>query len=1197
MLERIQFYLKHSWNDMIVSKWRTLFALLCISAGVAAVVGLQTLGVMIEHALTSDLQEVNRGDLRIRVATEDPEVQQIGRDRGHITPTNTARAAFTNEGINALSLWIRVRDPEAIISYQHIFPFDLLSSLGSLRKLDSTSATGLFLDAENASPALAQNLTSSTDIIISQSLAETLNAEVDSPLVFVESSKIYYVQAIVEDNLLATLSETEATNFFILSPVAIADFAEDSTIERAQPFTLTIEKINDTETVRGLIIDKTIYPLHGAIKTLDGRTLDEAITRPNEILISDTVAQKFDLKIGDEVLIGGSEEAFTINGLVEVKVETLINPETALFGFYYVDLSAVPLFTAYDEDLVTENNDGNRYAREIYVKLSNSGDRAEIQTFAKEMSEQYPYIWVRTTHDLEEQYAMIIGALQDLLLIMGLVSLLIGGIGIIQTMMVIVARRTTEIAILKTVGLQARQISILFLVESIMLGIGGSFIGIPFGLGIAWLFQPAGEFLFSQELQWVFDPTVGLRGLVLGVVITSIFGLIPTLIAGQIRPGSILRPSELTLPRAGVIQMVFALAIIFVVLGLVAWSILGSGISPDPDGFWGIVAFGLAFGLAVGIGGAAIGSGLPLIHQELVELNASERRVRNILLGLGLIVQTILQGVLFFALNIILVVLIWQELTNPAIYVCMAVASIIGLGLSGLTYHNQRQVPLVLGSVLFGFMGVTLIGTILGSLLGLLISLTIGGLTSDVWRFLVDFASNIILVEGAIIGIGLVIGVLWLIIALLIYLPSFGIPDIKLSLRSLSENRNRVSTTILALVIGVVALSLVLMLTDAIRKRFSISLSEQAGGNVFVFVPPGDDWQSAANNLTDIVSSADGVNSYNIITNYTVEFITIIKPDGSRLTKEDIIDNVNAELIKQHRPENRLNELIDYSLNFIDGRTVIEPDALPKREFRDDNRQLTPQDAGQRRVVIVGNEAMLYAGIEVGDLLVFDFPNATNPYGTPARLKFEVVGITDEPLGNLSNAGTNVIYAPYDSFLDYPPDAMGAVIDIEDDKIEPLKKQIGKEIPEAFVLETTLLDQLFTEIINRFITLPIMVSILAIFTAGVVIANSVALSTLERQREIGIMKAIGLQRERVLGMLLFENSLMGLLGGIIGVGASVLLLIFVWKWIFDADLRDAIPIEIALLLMLGCIGIALIASIFSAWRASGEKPMNVLRYE
>ncbi len=1197
MLERIQFYLKHSWNDMIVSKWRTLFALLCISAGVAAVVGLQTLGVMIEHALTSDLQEVNRGDLRIRVGTEGPELLQEGRDRGHITPTNTARSAFTNEGINAISLWIKVRDPEAVISYQHIFPFDLLSGVGSLRKVDRTTATGIWLDSENAPPNLAENLTDPTDIILSETLAQTLDAEKGSAISFTESPEIYTVQAIVADTELANLSNSSAQEFFILPGPSLDDFSLGNEIGANDPITLRIEKINDTETVRGLIIDKNIYPLHGDIETLDGRTLPEAIEQPTDILISDTVAQKFGFKIGDQVLIGGSDEVFTIRGLVEVKVETLINPETAIFGFYYVDLEAVPLFSAYDEDLVQDGTDGNRYAREIYVKLSNSGDRQEIADFAKEMSSDFPYIWARTTYDLEEQYETIIGALQDLLLIMGLVSLLIGGIGIIQTMMVIVARRTTEIAILKTVGLQAQQISILFLVESIMLGIGGSLIGIPFGLGIAWLFQPAGEFLFAQELQWVFDPMVSIRGLVLGVVITSIFGLLPTLVAGQIRPGSILRPSELQLPRAGIVQMVMALAIIFVVLGLVAWSILGDGISPDPNGVWGVIIFGLAFGLAVGIGGAAIGSGLPLVHQDPAELNARERQGRRILLGLGLIVQTILQGILFFALNIIVVVIIWAELSNPAIYVCIAIAFVIGLILSALTYRNQPQVPLVLGAVFFGFIGVTFVGTLLGSIFGLLLSLTVGGLTGDVWRFLVDFASNIILVEVAIIGIGVIIGVLWLIIALIIYLPSFGIPDIKLSLRSLSEKRNRVSTTILALVIGVVALSLVLMLTDAIRKRFSISLEEQAGGNVFIFVPPGDDWQATADNLTDIVSNADGVRSYNIATNYTVEFVTVIKPDGTRLDKEDIIANVNAELARQHRPEDRLNELIDYSLNFVDGRSVTQPDALPKRNFRGENRQLTPEDAGQRRIVIVGNEAMFFSGIEVGDLLVFDFPNADNPYGTPARLKFEVVGITDEQIGDLGNAGTNVIYAPYDSFLDYPPDAMGAVVDIEDSEIPALRQQVGKQVPEAFILETTLLDQLFTEIINRFITLPIMVSILAIFTAGVVIANSVALSTLERQREIGIMKAIGLHRERVLGMLLFENSLMGLLGGIIGVGASVLLLIFVWKWIFDADLSDAIPISIALLLMLGCIVIALIASIFSAWRASGEKPMNVLRYE
>ena len=66
MLENFSFYLKHSINDLRVNGQRTFFALLCIAAGVAAIVSLQTLAVMIQSTLIGSLQESNRGDISIQ---------------------------------------------------------------------------------------------------------------------------------------------------------------------------------------------------------------------------------------------------------------------------------------------------------------------------------------------------------------------------------------------------------------------------------------------------------------------------------------------------------------------------------------------------------------------------------------------------------------------------------------------------------------------------------------------------------------------------------------------------------------------------------------------------------------------------------------------------------------------------------------------------------------------------------------------------------------------------------------------------------------------------------------------------------------------------------------------------------------------------------------------------------------------------
>jgi putative ABC transport system permease protein len=120
-----------------------------------------------------------------------------------------------------------------------------------------------------------------------------------------------------------------------------------------------------------------------------------------------------------------------------------------------------------------------------------------------------------------------------------------------------------------------------------------------------------------------------------------------------------------------------------------------------------------------------------------------------------------------------------------------------------------------------------------------------------------------------------------------------------------------------------------------------------------------------------------------------------------------------------------------------------------------------------------------------------------------------------------------------------------------------------------------------------------MVALLGLVVGGVVIANSVALTTMERRREIAVMKSVGLQRERVLGMLLLENGILGFIGGLLGVGISLLALII----LLAVGGGLVIPYGTALLLMLLCVLVALIAAGTTAWGASGEKPLNVLRYE
>ncbi|MEJ0013938.1 MAG: ABC transporter permease [Bauldia sp.] len=129
----------------------------------------------------------------------------------------------------------------------------------------------------------------------------------------------------------------------------------------------------------------------------------------------------------------------------------------------------------------------------------------------------------------------ISGVLTGLLSAVAGVSLLVGGIGIMNIMLVSVTERTREIGIRLAIGAQARQVLLQFLVEAVVLSLFGGVLGIALGLGLAAI---GGRFL---SVPFIFNPTIVAIAFVFSALVGVAFGYFPARRAARLDPIEALR--------------------------------------------------------------------------------------------------------------------------------------------------------------------------------------------------------------------------------------------------------------------------------------------------------------------------------------------------------------------------------------------------------------------------------------------------------------------------------------------------------------------------------------------------------------------------------------------------------------------------------------------------------------------------------
>lgn len=167
--------------------------------------------------------------------------------------------------------------------------------------------------------------------------------------------------------------------------------------------------------------------------------------------------------------------------------------------------------------------------------------KRKLRKFRGEKEDQETFT-IQTSEQLLNTFQNIFGVVQSVLVGIAAISLLVGGIGIMNTMYTSVIERTKEIGTMKAIGAKNSHILLLFLIESGLLGLVGGLIGVGIGIGLAKGAESIAKiYLGTPLLQASMNPLIMFGALAFSFIIGTLSGILPALQASKLKPVDALR--------------------------------------------------------------------------------------------------------------------------------------------------------------------------------------------------------------------------------------------------------------------------------------------------------------------------------------------------------------------------------------------------------------------------------------------------------------------------------------------------------------------------------------------------------------------------------------------------------------------------------------------------------------------------------
>jgi len=293
------------------------------------------------------------------------------------------------------------------------------------------------------------------------------------------------------------------------------------------------------------------FPFYGKVETQPENAM-KSIKEGQFIVLDENLAMQFEVSSEDSIKLGNL--SFIVKGIVRnmpgANAISATFAPSVYISMDYLDSTGLIQY-------------GSRYNYRQYFKTETTQQAEALEKELMPLIKKYGYRH-DTVEDEKEDLGEAFNNLYRFFNLLGFVALILGCIGVASSIHIYVQQKKSFVAVLRCLGASSWQSFNIFFIQSMIMGLVGSIVGILLGVGIQFLVPILfGKFLpveISLVLSW---PAI-FKGLILGIIISGIFSFLPLSNIRKIPPLMVLR-SEFNAKRvfSKMQSLVVLLAILF----------------------------------------------------------------------------------------------------------------------------------------------------------------------------------------------------------------------------------------------------------------------------------------------------------------------------------------------------------------------------------------------------------------------------------------------------------------------------------------------------------------------------------------------------------------------------------------------------------------------------------------------------------